>query len=300
MKNKSSPRLPWLKFLAIGLVVFVSAFLGFLFALGTHLALFEIFVTFLPSESFLASTNVLILGQDEAGFAKRSDTVIVARIQSADKTVQLVSIPRDTRVEIPGYGLDKINHAYAFGGAGLARRTVEEWLKVPVPYYVVVDLKGLADFVDQIGGINLLVEKKMRYVDYAGELFIDLPEGQQHLNGKQAVGYLRFRTDNKGDIGRIERQQKFIRAILSQAAKTSPAQIPLSLYKLSTYFETNLATKSILGFAMVLHQAQELGRIQMTTLDGYPEMLNGIFYLRPDETKLEHIRNILSTESTHG
>src|SRR3989338_5804447 len=101
MRKEKTARRPWIIFLALGLVVFFSAFLGFLFALGTHFALFEILVTFLPAESFLSNSNIIILGQDEAGFAKRADTIILARIESAQKTVRLLSVPRDTRVPIP-------------------------------------------------------------------------------------------------------------------------------------------------------------------------------------------------------
>ena len=296
MRKEKTARRPWIIFLALGLVVFFSAFLGFLFALGTHFALFEILVTFLPAESFLSNSNIIILGQDEAGFAKRADTIILARIESAQKTVRLLSVPRDTRVPIPGYGQDKVNHSFAYGGAPLTQRTLQEWLDIPIPYYVSVDLGGLAKFIDHMGGIEMNVEKKMHYADYAGGVFIDMDPGVKHLNGKQAVGYLRYRTDPAGDIGRIKRQQKFLLALLSQISKANPVQIPLSLVQLASHFETNLSSKEILGLAMVLRQAHELGQIETHTLEGYPKIYNGIFFLEIETETKDSVRKMMGVK----
>lgn len=143
----------------------------------------------LPRNERLGSKrNIVVLGvdgrekDDDPG---RSDTLFVVMFDPKSKNVSLLSIPRDTRVRIPGHGWDKINHAYAFGGHKLTQQTTEELLGIQVNNYVMVDFSGFESLVDAIGGIDIDVEKDMYYYDDWDDFLIDLPAGQQHLDGKK-------------------------------------------------------------------------------------------------------------------
>ena len=170
---------------------------------------------------------VMIMGVDRrADDAGRSDTLMVAAVDVDSSKAALLSIPRDTRVAIEGNGYDKINHAYAFGGHKLTQQTVENLLGVKIDHYILIDTKSFAGIIDAIGGVDLNVEKRMYYEDPwddNGGLVIDLYPGEQHLDGDRAIQYVRYR-DGEGDIGRVGRQQKFVKAVLAQVI--SPDMLP--------------------------------------------------------------------------
>ena len=141
-------------------------------------------------------TYVLIMGVDERedDFG-RSDTIMVAQLDSTNDRLALLSIPRDTRVLIRG-GYDKINAAYAYGGISLAKQTVEDFLDLEIDHYVIFNTSGLIKMLDAMGGIDIDVEKRMFYEDPwddNGGLYIDLRPGLQHMDGKTAMTYVRFR-----------------------------------------------------------------------------------------------------------
>jgi anionic cell wall polymer biosynthesis LytR-Cps2A-Psr (LCP) family protein len=117
---------------AIGITVLLASFLGLFFAMASRLALFEIFINLTPTAPLMANTNVLVVGVDNA-FGHRSDTIMVLHTDPSNRGISLVSIPRDTLVVLPDRGLDKINHAYAYGGIELTRKTVENFLGVEIP-----------------------------------------------------------------------------------------------------------------------------------------------------------------------
>ena len=174
-----------------------------------------------PGRAFPGRTqvNVLLLGRDldrdrHGQVVKtngRTDTIILAHYDFADKCVNMLSIPRDTRVAIPHHGHHKINAAHAYGGPNLACRTVEGLLGVHPDDYIVVDFEGFEKAVDLMGGLTLTVDKKLDYDDNWGGLHIHLQPGRQLLNGKQAIGFVRYRKSKDGhadtDIERIARQQ---------------------------------------------------------------------------------------------
>ncbi|MGI6658814.1 MAG: LCP family protein [Dethiobacteraceae bacterium] len=132
-------------------------------------------------------TNIMILGVDQrTNEPARADTIIIVSINNDTDEVAMISIPRDSRVEIPGRGLDKINHAMAFGGINLMRATVEKLLGVPMHHYVYTNFAGFENIVDSIGGVNLNVERTIT----AGG--VTLQPGSQTLSGKEALAYVRF------------------------------------------------------------------------------------------------------------
>jgi len=155
----------------------------------------------------------LIVGltQDE----NRTDTIMVAQWDDKNHKVRILSLPRDTGVNIAGIGITKIVHAYATGGIGRTRVAVAKELGAPIPHYFIFSLPAMRHLVDLIGGVPATVEKRMIYTDRKQGLFIDLWPGPQTLDGVHAEQYLRFRHDNEGDIGRIRRQQQFLGAALT-------------------------------------------------------------------------------------
>lgn len=270
------------------LLVLLSALLGFLSSVAGRLALFEIFVSLSPTSSVFGTANVLILGVDDV-YGSRSDTIMVLHINPDQKLASVLSIPRDTLVTIPGRGLDKINHAYAYGGISLTKKTVEDFLRISLPYHVVVNLTGIEELIDKLGGITINVEKRMYYVDFAGDLKIDLQPGRQKLSGKQAMGYLRYRQSDS-DFARIRRQQNFLKALADQVMdRENLARSPGLFLSLLSCVETNLNSREILGLSLALRGAHETGQIKMSTIPGTDFMVDGVYYWKPSEEQINQL-----------
>ncbi|MBY0596705.1 LytR family transcriptional regulator [Bacillus bingmayongensis] len=162
--------------------------------------------------------SILLLGADERGADKgRSDSIMLLTLNPKDSSMKMVSIPRDTYTEIVGKGKkDKINHAYAFGGIDMSVKTVENFLDVPVDYYIEVNMEGFRDIVDAVGGVDV-------YNDIAFTLEgMSFEKGNIHLNGEQALKYTRMRKqDARGDFGRQMRQRQVLEAVISKGANIS-------------------------------------------------------------------------------
>ena len=237
--------------------------------------------------------NILVLGVDQREEdIGRSDTLFLITLDVKTKETSLLSIPRDTRVKIPGYGYDKINHAYSLGNHQLTQKAVEELLGVPVDYYVKVDFAGFSKIVDAIGGVDLDVEKSMYYEDPYDNLVIDLQQGNQHLDGASAIKYVRYR-DGEGDLGRIERQQKFIRAMMDEV--TSPGiivRLPSIISEVNQTIESDLSLAEMVGLGKALKDAKERG-LKTDMSPGTPIDIGGVSYLTPDIVTLrEHVARI--------
>jgi len=273
---------------AVIILTFLAALAGLFIGVASRFALLETFLSLTPATPVLSETNILILGVDDA-FGHRSDTIMVAHINPAKKEAAVISIPRDTIVVLPERGLDKVNHAFAYGGVELARKTAEGFLHLSIPYYITVNLAGIEKLIDEIGGVEIDVEKRMYYVDYAGDLHIDLQPGLQKLNGKQAMGYLRFRhTDN--DFARIHRQQKFLSTLLSEFMKRENIlRSPGLFLSLLACVDTNLNSRETLGLALTLRGAYELGQVHWATIPGSDLMVDGIYYWKPDGIEIQKI-----------
>ena len=172
--------------------------------------------------------TVLLIGADRrAGDSGRSDTLLVYFLDPTTGRSALLGIPRDLRVDVPGYGNTKINHAYAYGGPELSRETVEAALGIDVDYHAVCFFEGFVQAVDALGGVRVEVPdiegegRGMNYDDNAGDLHIHLKPGIQRLSGEQALGFVRYRKSNApglgdGDVGRSGRQQQLLRAVAEQ------------------------------------------------------------------------------------
>ena len=156
----------------------------------------------------------------------RSDTLLIVSLDTEAKKASVFSVPRDTRVEMEQGAYEKINHAYAYGGHEYTQKLLEKLLATSLDGYVLVDIHAFERMIDAVGGVDIDVEKRMYYEDpwdEDGGLVIDLQPGEQHLDGRHAMQYVRFR-DEEGDIGRVARQQKFMQALLDRVA--SPQVIP--------------------------------------------------------------------------
>ena len=235
---------------------------------------------------------VLIMGVDRRdGDVGRSDPLMLAAVDEEQGRATLLSIPRDTRVEVGTYGYDKINHAYAFGGHEMTLAAVEKIVGVPVTHYVLIDTSAFERIVDAVGGVDINVEKRMHYEDPwddNGGLVIDLQPGEQHMTGAQAIQYVRYR-DGEGDIGRIARQQHFMRALLAQFL--SPQVIPrlaAVVDEVKNAVETDLSTRQLLTLAKRMKDI-EAGGMTMQMVIGTPAYLGDISYWIPDlvETRKE-------------
>ncbi len=155
-------------------------------------------------------------------FTYLTDTIVLAQLRAGGQ-VELLSIPRDTWVDLPGYGYSKINAANRRGGPEVLVKTVQNLTGLPIDGYVLLSLNALRDLTNASGGVNLNVPEVMKYDDNAGHLHVDLQPGMQHLSGAQVEGFLRFRHDNLGDIGRVTRQQLYLQALGHKL--TSPLNI---------------------------------------------------------------------------
>lgn len=195
-----------------------------------------------PENTSRGSVNVLIVGLDNVEGGSRTDAIALAIFDADNKALRIASIPRDSRVYIPGRSWDKINHAYVYGGMKLLRETLVNLTGMPIDYFVKINYKSFPRIVDALGGIDINVEKRMHYNDYSGKLFINIQKGPQHMDGKTALGYVRFRHDPLGDIGRVQRQQKFI-DIIMQKLKTPSiiTKIPTLLNEVFDAVDTDLA-----------------------------------------------------------
>ena len=229
--------------------------------------------------------NIMIMGVDRRNDdVGRSDTLMVATVDPEQKKASLLSLPRDTRVKIEGNGVDKINAAYAYGGHKLSKTTVEQLLGAPINYYVLVDIKAFERIIDALGGIDINVDKRMYYEDPwddDGGLVIDLYPGQQHLDGKKAIQYVRYR-DGEGDIGRIGRQQKFMQAMLDKIITPSIiAKLPELLREVSSAVETDMSVSEMTKLAAMLQTIKSNG-VESSMVPGRPAYVQDVSYWLPD------------------
>ncbi|MFA5104125.1 MAG: LCP family protein [Candidatus Margulisiibacteriota bacterium] len=229
--------------------------------------------------------NILVMGIDtQYGWQARSDSLNLVHIDFIRNRIGILAIPRDTLVDIPGHGRDKINHAHMFGGPELSCLTVSRYLKIPVKYYIEVNFPLFMQMVDDLGGVTVDVEKPIYYNDYAANLHINLQPGVQRLSGYQAMGYARFRHDRASDWGRIDRQHRFFQAIAQQLISPSNYyRLPSLLHSAASNIRTNLGTSQTMKIAFRVPGIYRTGNIVMGVIPGTDAMLQGGYYMLPDE-----------------
>lgn len=236
--------------------------------------------------------TVMIMGVDErADDVGRSDTLMIATLDPDKNQAALLSVPRDTRVKIKGHGFDKINAAYAYGGRKLTQETIESLLNTHIDHYIKINVHGFTKIIDALGGIDIDVEKRMYYEDPwddDGGLYIDLQPGMQHMDGKTAITYVRYR-DEEGDIGRIKRQQNFMKAVMDKlVSPTIIPKLPAIVSAVSDSVETDMSVSEILSFLGTLQDAKDNG-LKSEMLPGKSVYIEGISYWVPDISKTRQI-----------
>lgn len=207
--------------------------------------------------------NILIMGGDSRGASlngiQRSDSIMIASLDPKTKTATLMSVLRDTYVNIPGHGMNRINAAFAFGGPTLAKQTVSNLLGIPIQYYVYTDFEGFIKLVDALGGINMNVPKNMTWTDSAdGHKFdIKLTKGYQHLDGKTALEFVRFRHDNESDYGRTKRQREFLKQLAEkmQTPKTL-IKLPNILNQIQPYITTDMSVSDMIKLGSLAYKCK--------------------------------------------
>lgn len=180
-----------------------------------------------------------------------SDAMLLIRFDPATKKVAVLSIPRDSRVNIQGVGTTKINFANYAGGASLSAQTVSQVLgDISIDRYIRFNVNGFGKLIDALGDVDIYVPKKMKYQDDSQHLYINLNAGQQKLNGSKAIQFMRYRHDDLGDIGRVQRQQAFFRAFIDQKLKPEIIiKFPEILAILKDNIDTNLSVEEVLALA---------------------------------------------------
>ena len=251
------------------------------------LSYFSLFDSLERLDLLSGKKNIVVMGcdirKDDVG---RSDTLFVVMLDKSKKNAALLSVPRDTRVKIKGHGWDKINAAFAYGGQKLTRETVQDFLGIKLDNYVLVDFRGFKGLVDAVGGVDINVEKRMYYYDPYDGFEIDLRPGMQHMDGKTAMQYVRYR-DEEGDIGRIRRQQKFLMALYKHiASKNIIAKIPGISKQIMSMVKTDLSLKEMVELGNVMRDMVEKDGLKMSMVPGEPEYIDGISYWIPDIPKM--------------
>lgn len=198
-----------------------------------------------------------------------TDTMVLLRFDPFTEQLTALSVPRDTRAYVQGYGLTKINEANVYGGPALAAQSVSELLNgVGIDRYVRINVQGVEKLIDALGGVKIYVPQDMYYQDDSQHLYINLKQGEQHLNGSQALQFLRFRYDNFGDIGRIQRQQMLMRAFTEQTlTPRTVGRLPRVLGVIKENLDTNLSMdelSALVGFA----RRTDRSNMQMLMLPG--------------------------------
>ncbi len=202
-------------------------------------------------------------------FDGMADTMLLLRFDPEKKKISVLSIPRDTRIVMDRHGVQKINAANVIGGPAVAAKEVSNLLEgVAIDRYIRINVQGVEKLIDALGGVTVYVPKDMKYQDDFQHLYINLKQGKQHLNGDQALQLLRFRYDQDGDIGRIQRQQMVMRALMEQTLNpTILTRVPKILAVIQSHLDTNLSVEelaALVGFGIKTDRQQ----VKMLMLPG--------------------------------
>ena len=236
--------------------------------------------------------SVLMLGVDErAGDRGRSDTMIVLTVNPNNNSVKMLSIPRDTRTEIIGKGkVDKINHAYAFGGVPMSINTVENFLDIPIDYYMKVNMEGFRDIVNAVGGITVQNDLDFTYDGY------HFTKGPLDLDGKKALAYSRMRYDDpRGDFGRQTRQRQIIQGVIKEGASVASLTNYSDIFNaLSKNVKTNLTFNQMIDIQKNYKSAGS--NITQMEIKETGTKISGIYYGLVSDAEKQRVQNELKTQ----
>ncbi len=253
--------------------------------------------------------TMLLIGVDSRGERhSRSDSMFLAAVHPEQKRLALIPIPRDLYVLVQGRGMEKVNHAMFYGGVPLLKQTIEDYFNIPIQRYVTIDFEGFRKIIDEIGGIQIDVKKRMRYYDPADGTNINLKKGVQILDGEDALHYARYRRSNIArddtDEERSARQIELIKAIIEQGKeKASIFRVFSFLDIAGDHIKTNFTKKEI-ETLLPIYRSFSNEQIETTAIVGEGTRLpygklNLFFYVVSEEEKervLTYIQHILQSK----
>jgi len=238
-----------------------------------------------------SAMNIVLVGYDKRpeGSAEvtegRSDTIILVRIDPDKDFIGMLSVPRDMLADVPGYGLYKLNAAYAFGGGALLIRTIQSEIGIDLDHYVALNLQGFQAVTDALGGVYMDVDRRYLNLTLPWEN-IDLQPGYQLLNGGMALDYVRFRHDDNIDFGRMARQQQFITAVREQALGWNlTLKVPGVIKALLSNLDTDLSANELIKLAYWVMKLDG-SRIKQAEIKAKTGMIHGVFYVLPTDEEL--------------
>ncbi|OMF25814.1 transcriptional regulator [Paenibacillus sp. FSL H8-0548] len=242
--------------------------------------------------------SVLLLGVDQRGKEiGRSDTMIYTVVRPSDGDILMVSIPRDTYVEIVGRGReDKITHAFAFGGAGMAMDTVAKFFDAPIHYYASINFEGFRNVIDTLGGISLPIEEDMVNDDPDHEKFV-IRGGQDTYNGQDTLNYVRYREDAGGDMSRMERHQIFLNLLMDKAKQMNQwSKVPDLMNIMGDNFSTDMLPQQLVDLGQGILQAKERNIYSHSLLgNGHRLKDGGAWYYFADEEDLTKVQTMIKS-----
>ncbi len=258
------------------------------------------------SQGKVGVVNILLLGVDEGGL--RSDTIMLLSLNGYTNEVNVLSIPRDTRIPV-GNGHQKVNSAIGIGAQEVRKGNYEEpedyaikkikdLTGLPVHYFMTIDFDGFKEVIDTLGGVDFEIPFHMKYDDAVQNLHIDLMPGMQHLDGEDAHDFVRFRQGNPGypgyamgDLGRIEAQQAFLKALVQQKLNAEYIAKAPELYEvICKYVRTNYTVKDLLRHLGVAAKLSSDG-VNMHQLPGSAQTISGVSYYIMDTSKMQELAN---------
>ena len=256
-----------------------------LFIIGGMAYVFYSSSTSPAPESPKKEKNILVLGLDARdGGTGRTDTIMVVNVNPESGQINLLSIPRDTRVTLKG-GYDRINAAYVYGGIDMVEEAVEKLLDIHIDNYVIIHFQGFIELVDLLGGVEADVPVRM----YHPSENIDLQPGHQVLNGEDALGFARYRYTENGDLDRAQHQQEILEALRKKVFSPGTiTKIPELAVIASEYIDTNMTDTDLMTLTGSAEKFKEQ-ELKSSTLPGETVKIDGLWYYDADVEQLEAV-----------
>lgn len=237
--------------------------------------------------------SFLLVGVDERdGDQGRTDTMLVVTVNPTTKQTNMLSIPRDTYTEIVGHGTtEKINHAYAYGGIEMSIRSVENLLQVPIDYYIEINMQGLKQMVDELGGITVDSPLEFTFKEYGKSYHFK--KGKNKLSGEEALAFVRMRKeDPNGDFGRNTRQRIVLEAVMKKGMDLSSiTKFKGMIDAVGKHAKTNLVFDEM---KTLFEDYRDAGKhIEQVTFKGEGDTEDGLWVFKPNEDSLSSVRKKL-------
>lgn len=241
----------------------------------------------------IGDREVVVLGMDAGG--GNTDTMFTIRLENG--TTKITQIPRDSYINSARYGPMKINALYAYGGTDAVKQELSRLLGRPIQHHMLVNLEGIRTISDLMGGVTVNVPKRLYYVDRSQGLYIDLQPGPQLLKGRDLEGFLRWRHDETGDFGRLQRQQLVIKSLFGSLTKPeNVVRLPALITAAGRNLKTDLGPMELGG----LITAMGTTSLQTHRLEATPFEKNGISYLDTQWPSSESNRSTDENSTTDG